>query len=174
MTRQALALALVSAATLAACTDGTDRYLRVADAAGGMVSDRDPLAWRYREGVADVVAPGTAVFPQRVTIKIDIQRDAGGGAVDDGIALGTIRVIEGSACRLTRAATCDGDACQAELELTQPGVCVVRGYGATPDGEELTRCWYRALWEGDPTDAAALAALADLGAQQVAACEDAP
>ena len=63
-------------------------------------------------------------------------------------------------------------ACQAELELTQPGVCVVRGYGATPDGEELTRCWYHAVWEGDPSDRDALATLRALGEQQVAACED--
>ena len=171
MTRLLLA-SLLASSTLAACTDTTDRYLRVADAEGGMDGARDPEAWSYRAGAAAVVAPGTAVFPQRVTIKIDIRRDVGSGAVADGIALGTIQVIDGSACRLTHAAACDGNACQAELELTQPGVCVVRGYGAAPDGEELTRCWYRAVWEGDPADRDALATLRALGEQQVAACED--
>lgn len=171
--KRLLLASLLASSTLAACTDTTDRYLRVADAEGGMEDGaRDPEAWSYRAGTAELVAPGAAVFPQRVTIKIDIQRDAGGGAVADGMALGAVQVIDGSACRLTRAAACDGRACQAELELTQPGVCVVRGYGATPDGEELTRCWYHAVWEGDPSDRDALATLRALGEQQVAACED--
>lgn len=162
----ALALSLA-----AACTDTTDRTLRLADAPGAIDLPRDEQAWSYSGGSAAVVAPGTIAYPQPLTVKVDILREIDDRMYEDGIALGSFEVVPGSACRLTRAARCDGRACKAEFELTQPGVCLVRARAATPDGEELAACWYRAQWEGDTADRAAVDALVELGEDQRAACE---
>jgi len=164
----ALALSLA-----AACTDTTDRTLRLAEAPGSIDLPRDELAWSYSGGSAAVVAPGTLAYPQPLTVKLDIRREIDDRLYDDGIALASLEVVAGSACRLTRAARCDGRACLAEVELTQPGVCMVRARAATPDGEELASCWYRAQWEGDADDRAAVDALFELAEHQRAACEDA-
>lgn len=163
----ALALSL----SAAACTDTTDRTLRLADAPGAIDVPRDELAWSYSGGSAAVVAPGTLAYPQPLTVKLDIRREVDDRLYDDGIALGSFEVVPGSACRLTRAARCDGRACMAEVELTQPGVCLVRARAATPDGEELASCWYRAQWEGDTADRAAVDAFVELAEHQRAACE---
>ena len=169
----ALAAVLVSLAAAPACVTSTDRSLRLADADGAIDAPRDDLAWSITGGSAMVTAPGAIAYPARLSIRLDIQRAVDGHEVDDAIAMGSIEVVAGSACRVTRTARCDGRACRAELELTQPGVCLVRARAATPDGEEFAHCWYRAHAEGGPADQAAVEALGELAEQQRAACEDA-
>ncbi|MBK9033625.1 MAG: hypothetical protein IPL61_20570 [Myxococcales bacterium] len=168
-----LLVALIAPLTTACVTDTTDRTLRLAAADGSVELPRDELAWSVTGGSASVTAPAAVAYPSRLTIKLDILRAVDGGEVDDAITLGSIEIVEGSACRLTRAARCDGRDCLAEVELTQPGVCLVRARAATPDGEELAQCWYHAHWEGDRADQAAVDALIEMAEQQRATCEDA-
>lgn len=168
-----LLAAVVLAPLTAGClTDTTDRFLRLGDADGALDAPRDELSWSYSGGSAAVTAPGTIAYPRRVSVKVDIQRAVDERAYAEAVALGTVEVVPGSACRVTRAAVCDGDVCLAELELTQPGVCMVRVRAATSDGEQLAQCWYRAAWEGDAADQAAADALLEMAEQQRATCED--
>lgn len=163
-----LALVPLSAACL---TETTDRYLRLGDADGAIDVPRDEQGWSYGGGSAVVTAPGAMAYPRRLSVKVEIQRAVDARAYPDAVAMGSVEVVPGSACRVTRAAVCDGDACLAELEQTQPGVCMVRVRAATPDGEELAQCWYRATWEGDAADQAAAAAFTEMAEQQRATCE---
>lgn len=167
-----LATLLVAPLTTACLTETTDRYLRLGDADGALDVVGDD-AWSYSGGATAVTAPGAIAYPRRVSVKVDIQRAVEERAYREAVAMGSIEVVAGSACRVTRAAVCDGDACLAELELTQPGVCMVRVRAATSDGEQLAQCWYRAAWEGDLADQAAVEALHDMAEQQRATCEDA-
>ncbi len=167
-----LLLAALLAPLTACLADTTDRSLRLGDADGALDAPRDDLSWSYTGGSAMVTAPGAIAYPRPLSVKVDIQRAVDGRAYVEAVAMGSIEVVPGSACRVTRAAVCDGDACLAELELTQPGVCMVRVRAATSDGEQLAQCWYRAAWEGDAADQAAVDAVAAMAERQRAACED--
>lgn len=151
MTRFILPLVLSAAALTAACTS-SDQSLRIGDAPGPVTLSRESFDWSYTGGSATVSAPGSLVFPEVVAIKLDIQQSVDGHERTAPIATGSIEVVPGSACRVTQAATCTSDACLAEIELTGPGVCMLRVRSAATDGEPFAQCWYQARWEHDQAD----------------------
>ncbi|MEZ4403588.1 MAG: hypothetical protein R3B06_26425 [Kofleriaceae bacterium] len=162
----AVLLAPLSAACLTDASLATDRELRIGEAA-----DADADAWAYDDGTALVVAPGQLRDPEPFALRVDVLHHIDGAVYGDAVAMGSIELVGGSACRLVTAARCDGDACVAELVQTAPGVCLVRVRVATPDGETLSTCWSRARWEGDPADATLADELARMADNQRAACE---
>ncbi|HUQ01222.1 MAG TPA: hypothetical protein VM261_01950 [Kofleriaceae bacterium] len=148
------ALTFASLASLVACTDATP-YMQISDAPGAVALERDPLRdWSTMGGTTSVHAPGTATFPQNVTLRIEGRRADGGYDVNDPLTRAELGLVEGSACRISVPLSCMGGICFAELELTGPGLCQVRATGVTRDGLAVDDCWYRGTWEGDPADTA--------------------
>jgi hypothetical protein len=141
--RSASALTLVSLVTLVACTEAPP-YMRISDADD----------WSATGGTTSVVAPGTAAFPQAVTLRIEARRSDEGYDVNDPLASAALAVIDGSACRVAVPLSCTGGICFATLELSGPGLCQVRASGVTRDGIALDDCWYRGTWEADIADTA--------------------
>jgi hypothetical protein len=172
VSRQLAASLLAATALATGCTQIT-RDMRLGDAPGTVDQPRDGFAWSYSGGGSSMSPIGTLTFPAPLTIKLDIQRFDGDQESIDAVAMGTVEIVPGSACRLSRGARCDGSACIAEVELTQQGVCMLRLRTATPDGEAFASCWYRAQWEGDLDDHARIDRLFKLAADQAAACEGA-
>jgi hypothetical protein len=144
----------VSLVALVACTDGMP-YMQISDAPGAVALERDPLRdWSTMGGTTAVLAPGTATFPQHVTLRIEGRRADGGYDVNDPLSRAELALVEGSACRISVPMSCIGGICFAELELPGPGLCQVRAIGLTRDGIAIDDCWYRGTWEGDPADTA--------------------
>lgn len=149
-----LSLSAAALVSLVACTDAAP-YMQISDAPGAVALDRDPLRdWSTMGGTTSVVAPGTAAFPQTVTIRIEGRRADGGYDVNDPLSGADLALVEGSACRITVPLSCMGGICFAELALTGQGLCQVRATGVTRDGIAVDDCWYRGTWEGDPADTA--------------------
>ena len=149
-----LSLAALTCTSLIACTDAMP-YMQISDAPGAVALERDPIRdWSTLGGTTSVVAPGTATFPQTVTLRIEGRRPDAGYDVNDPLASAELALVAGSACRITVPLSCMGGICFAEVELTGQGLCQVRATGVTRDGIAIDDCWYRGTWEGDPADTA--------------------
>lgn len=139
---------------LVGCADPLP-YMQISDAPGAVALERDPNRdWSTAGGTTSVLAPGTATFPQTVSLRIEGRRADQGHGVNDPLARAALTLVEGSACRVTVPLACMGGICFAELELTGQGLCQVRANGVTRDGLAIHDCWYRGTWESDPADAA--------------------
>lgn len=170
MTRLALLAAAALASASAACLVDEDLALVISDAPGTIA---EAETWSTSSGSVGLYPEGAVMFPRAHSLRAELVRAIDTSEQREAIALGTIEVVAGSSCRLTRAATCTGSACTAELELTGPGTCMVRVRSATPDGEERARCWYRTERALDPSDPDQLTRLTDSIEREAAACSDA-
>jgi hypothetical protein len=149
-----LSLAAVLATSLVACADDMP-YMQISDAPGAVALARGPIRdWSTAGGTTSIVAPGTATFPQTITIRVESRRPDAGHDVNDPLASAELALVAGSACRVSAPLACAGGICFAELELAGPGLCQVRATGVTRDGIAVDDCWYRGTWEAEPSDTA--------------------
>lgn len=144
--------------------------LRISDAPGTL--DEPAHEWSQSAGSVGLYPPGTLTFPQAHVLKLELVRLMDTAEREEAIAFGSVEVVDGSSCRLTRAARCIGTACVAELEIMRAGTCMVRARTATPDGEERDLCWYRAVFEQDPADPDQLDRLGAIIEAEAEACTD--
>jgi hypothetical protein len=144
-------LAWIAFASLAACTDAAP-YMTISDASGTIAATRDDAAAWSTGNTSQFVPPGTLALPEIVTLRIEGRHASGDYEVNDPLSGASVEIVEGSACRVTAPLECAGGVCFVELELTQTGLCMVRGAGVTRDGIEVATCWFRGTWEDDGAD----------------------
>lgn len=172
--RLGLLLAAALLATGAAgCTDDGP-WLSVRDADGPVDQPRESWDWSRGEGGAGVARPGSVSFPLVFSIRLEGEEPQGDDTGPAPVHGGSLEIIDGSSCRLRVPLRCAGGACEAELELTSEGICLVRARAVSVDGDALGACWYRSLLVDDGSGVEAqLDALGEASMAMQEACEDA-
>jgi hypothetical protein len=167
---------LLAAALLATgatgCTDDGP-WLSVRDADGPVDQPRESWDWSTSTGGAAVAPPGSVSFPHVFSVRLEGEEPQGDGTGPAPVHGGSLEIIDGSSCRMRVPLRCAGGACEAELELTTEGICLVRARATSADGDALGACWYRALVTDDGSGVEAqLDALSRAADAMQAACED--